>query len=83
VNDKAPRVETVLQFVEPHRDPLGVRYDFEGIVGIQNPAVDISDAYEPKVLNELAKSFDDLVCKLLRPNDRHSGSIDSMHITYG
>lgn len=57
MNDKGPRVETVLEFVEPYRPPLGVRSDFEGIVGI-------SDADESKVLNELAKFFDDLVCKL-------------------
>ena len=61
MNDKAPRVETVLEFVEPYRDPLGVRSAFEGIIGI-------SDADESKVLNELAKSFDDLDYKLLWVN---------------
>ncbi|KAH1381053.1 hypothetical protein KXX13_002234 [Aspergillus fumigatus] len=41
VKDKAPKIETVFGFVEPYRDPLGVRAEFEGIVGI-------SDQKEPK-----------------------------------
>lgn len=47
VKDKAPQVETVLGFVEPYRDPLGVRAEFEGIVGI-------ADAKETLVLRKLA-----------------------------
>ncbi|QKX57989.1 uncharacterized protein TRUGW13939_05109 [Talaromyces rugulosus] len=48
VKDKAPRVETVLGFVEPYRDPLGVRAEFEGIVGI-------ADTKETFVLRKLAE----------------------------
>jgi dipeptidyl-peptidase-3 len=34
VRDITPRVESVLGFVEPYRDPAGVRGEFEGIVGV-------------------------------------------------
>ncbi|GLA68592.1 hypothetical protein AtubIFM55763_005333 [Aspergillus tubingensis] len=57
VNDKAPSVETVIGFVEPYRDPLGVRAEFEGIVGIP-------DAAETKILNTLATRANQLVYKL-------------------
>ncbi|KAM0101961.1 hypothetical protein ACP6JE_003418 [Aspergillus fumigatus] len=49
VKDKAPKIETVFGFVEPYRDPLGVRAEFEGIVGI-------SDQKEPK-LAEIASDI--------------------------
>ncbi|RAK81447.1 dipeptidyl peptidase III [Aspergillus fijiensis CBS 313.89] len=48
VEDRAPSVETVLGFVEPYRDPLGVRAEFEGIVGI-------ADAGETQRLRQLAQ----------------------------
>ncbi|XRM40006.1 hypothetical protein ABZX51_003330 [Aspergillus tubingensis] len=57
VNDKAPPVETVIGFVEPYRDPLGVRAEFEGIVGIP-------DAAETRILNTLATKANQLVYKL-------------------
>ncbi|PYH36595.1 dipeptidyl peptidase III [Aspergillus neoniger CBS 115656] len=57
VNDKAPPVETVIGFVEPYRDPLGVRAEFEEIVGIP-------DAAETKILNTLATKANQLVYKL-------------------
>ncbi|OJI87134.1 hypothetical protein ASPTUDRAFT_54154 [Aspergillus tubingensis CBS 134.48] len=57
VNDKAPPVETAIGFVEPYRDPLGVRAEFEGIVGIP-------DAAETKILNTLATKANQLVYKL-------------------
>lgn len=57
VNDKAPPVETVIGFVEPYRDPLGVRSEFEGIVGIP-------DATETKILGKLSKMADKFVCRL-------------------
>ena len=34
VQDKAPRVENILGFVEPYRDPHGTRSEFEGLVAI-------------------------------------------------
>ncbi|KAL5332916.1 dipeptidyl peptidase III [Aspergillus crustosus] len=57
VNDKSPPVETVLGFVEPYRDPLGVRAEFEGIVGIPDPA-------ESRLLKKLAEVADSFVFKL-------------------
>lgn len=57
VDDKAPPVETVLGFIEPYRDPLGVRSEFEGIVGIP-------DADKTRVLRELSNMADKFVCRL-------------------
>lgn len=34
VRDKAPRVENIFGFVEPYRDPHGIRAEFEGLVAI-------------------------------------------------
>ncbi|KAL4862710.1 hypothetical protein BDV12DRAFT_190221 [Aspergillus spectabilis] len=57
MNDKSPAVETVLGFVEPYRDRLGVRAEFEGIVGILDPA-------ETELLRKLAEVADTFVSKL-------------------
>ncbi|KAL4735580.1 peptidase family M49-domain-containing protein [Aspergillus similis] len=57
VRDKAPMVEAVFGFVEPYRDPLGVRSEFEGIVGIP-------DSCETQKLRELSEGADKFVCKL-------------------
>jgi dipeptidyl-peptidase-3 len=57
VKDKAPKVETVFGFVEPYRDPLGVRAEFEGIVGI-------SDSERTKVLRRLAEIASDIIPQL-------------------
>lgn len=57
VGDKAPPVETVIGFIEPYRDPLGVRSEFEGIVGIP-------DADKTRVLRELSNMADKFVCRL-------------------
>jgi len=37
ISDKSPRVENIFGFVEPYRDPYGVRAEFEGLVGIPDP----------------------------------------------
>jgi dipeptidyl-peptidase-3 len=34
VQDKAPRVENIFGFVEPYRDPQGIRAEFEALVAI-------------------------------------------------
>ncbi|KAI0531914.1 peptidase family M49-domain-containing protein [Xylaria digitata] len=36
VRDRAPKVENIFGFVEPYRDPYGVRSEFEGLVAIAN-----------------------------------------------
>jgi dipeptidyl-peptidase-3 len=36
VKDVQPSVEAIFGFVEPYRDPFGVRAEFEGVVGIVN-----------------------------------------------
>ncbi|KAI1351962.1 peptidase family M49-domain-containing protein [Xylaria sp. FL0043] len=37
VRDKGPTAEHILGFVEPYRDPHGIRSRFEGVVAIANP----------------------------------------------
>ena len=38
VKDFQPSVEHIFGFVEPYRDPFGIRAEFEGLVGIMNKA---------------------------------------------
>ena len=38
IMDKNPRVENIFGFVEPYRDPYGIRSEFEGLVAINDPA---------------------------------------------
>ena len=38
VRDKAPRVENIFGFVEPYRDPHGIRAEFEALVAIADDA---------------------------------------------
>ncbi|KAH0544774.1 hypothetical protein FGG08_001141 [Glutinoglossum americanum] len=49
VKDMKPAVENILGFVEPYRDPFGVRAEFEGVVGIV-------DAEETRVLTTLTEN---------------------------
>ncbi|KAI0391426.1 peptidase family M49-domain-containing protein [Xylariaceae sp. FL0594] len=51
VTDKAPKVENIFGFVEPYRDPFGVRAEFEGLVAI-------ADAEETKLLSRLVEQSD-------------------------
>ncbi|KAK6209163.1 hypothetical protein LQW54_006617 [Pestalotiopsis sp. IQ-011] len=37
ISDKAPIVENIFGFVEPYRDPYGIRAEFEGLVAIADP----------------------------------------------
>jgi dipeptidyl-peptidase-3 len=37
ISDRSPRVENVFGFVEPYRDPFGIRAEFEGLVAISDP----------------------------------------------
>ncbi|KAJ5058664.1 peptidase family M49-domain-containing protein [Bipolaris maydis] len=36
ITDKSPRVENIFGFVEPYRDPYGIRAEFEGLVAIMD-----------------------------------------------
>lgn len=54
VKDRAPRVENIFGFVEPYRDPFGVRAEFQGLVAIQN-------VKETRVLIKLVEQSDAFV----------------------
>jgi dipeptidyl-peptidase-3 len=49
VRDKAPRVENIFGFVEPYRDPHGIRAEFEALVAI-------ADDEETALLAKLVKN---------------------------
>lgn len=57
ITDKGPRIENIFGFVEPYRDPFGVRAEFEGIVGI-------SDIEETKILKSLVENSDKFIRRL-------------------
>lgn len=57
VRDLMPKVEHIIGFVEPYRDPYGVRAEFEGLVGIADPE-------EARTLAKLADSSDAFIKEL-------------------
>lgn len=57
IKDVQPSVETVLGFVEPYRDPFGVRAEFEGLVGIVHRG-------ETEVLTTLVKNSTKFIRRL-------------------
>ncbi|KAI0885173.1 dipeptidyl peptidase III [Annulohypoxylon maeteangense] len=57
VADKAPKVENIFGFVEPYRDPAGIRAEFEGLVAI-------ADAEETKLLLKLVENSDKFIQRL-------------------
>lgn len=55
VQDQKPRIENVFGFVEPYRDPSGVRAEFEGLVGINS---------DDKVLTTLVENSTSIIKNL-------------------
>ena len=69
VADRSPRVENIFGFVEPYRDPAGVRAEWEGLVAI-------SDSYQGKRLQTLVSASPKFIRKL--PWVDSSGTNDGM-----
>lgn len=57
VKDKAPRIENIVGFVEPYRDPAGMRSEFEGLVAI-------ADDEETALLARLAENSSKFIRRL-------------------
>lgn len=57
ITDKAPKVENIFGFVEPYRDPAGIRAEFEGLVAI-------ADVEETKLLSKLVEKSDRFIRRL-------------------
>jgi dipeptidyl-peptidase III len=57
IQDKNPRVENILGFVEPYRDPAGIRAEFEGLVAIESPQ-------ESRVLKQFVENSDHFIRQL-------------------
>ncbi|KAF1975757.1 peptidase M49, dipeptidyl-peptidase III [Bimuria novae-zelandiae CBS 107.79] len=57
ITDKSPRVENIFGFVEPYRDPYGVRSEFEGLVAIK-------DLDETSTLMKLVESSSTFIKRL-------------------
>ncbi|KAJ5609905.1 dipeptidyl peptidase III [Penicillium herquei] len=47
VEDESPPVETIVGFIEPYRDPAGIRWEWMGLVALQNEE-------KTKIFHELA-----------------------------
>jgi len=57
VKDKAPRIENIFGFVEPYRDPHGIRAEFEALVAI-------ADDEETRLLAILVENSDKFIRRL-------------------
>lgn len=57
VTDKSPTIETFIGFVEPYRDPHGVRGEWQGIVCISDPIENLR-------LKQLVDNSDTFICLL-------------------
>jgi dipeptidyl-peptidase-3 len=57
ITDKRPRVENIFGFVEPYRDPYGVRAEFEGLVAI-------TDLEETRALLKLVENSSTFIKRL-------------------
>lgn len=57
ITDKNPRVENIFGFVEPYRDPYGIRAEFEGLVAI-------TDTEETKTLMRLVENSSTFIKRL-------------------
>jgi dipeptidyl-peptidase-3 len=57
VHDLAPKVEHIIGFIEPYRDPYGIRAEFEGLVAIADPS-------ETAVLRRLVQRSDKFIGQL-------------------
>ncbi|KAK0701875.1 peptidase family M49-domain-containing protein [Lasiosphaeria miniovina] len=58
VKDVAARVENVIGFIEPYRDPAGIRSEWEGMIGIADPG-------EVASLKRLVESSTAIIWQLL------------------
>jgi dipeptidyl-peptidase-3 len=67
ITDKSPRVENIFGFVEPYRDPYGIRAEFEGLVAIM-------DLEETSKLTKLVESSNIFIKRLpWAGNDENDG----------
>ncbi|RYC57265.1 hypothetical protein CHU98_g8945 [Xylaria longipes] len=66
VTDKSPKIENIFGFVEPYRDPFGVRSEFEGLVAI-------ADAEETVLLSTLVEHSDKFIRRLPWASTENNG----------
>lgn len=57
ITDRSPRVENIFGFVEPYRDPYGIRAEFEGLVAIM-------DLEETRMLMKLVENSSTFIKRL-------------------
>ena len=57
IRDSVPSVENIFGFVEPYRDPFGIRAEFEGLVAI-------SDREETEILTRLVENSSKFITQL-------------------